>query len=103
MMELTEHLVVEASKAALGTTQVEVAGQAIRILTISLSIPAVDDLGFHRMHFEMALCQTGLKCGLEGLGFLLSPAMNQSIVCIPAPWEVWVCPCHPKIKRVMHK
>ena len=70
----------------------------IRILTISLSIPAVDDLGFHRMHFEMALCQTGLKCGLEGLGFLLSPAMNQSIVCIPAPWENMGM-CNPQSKN----
>jgi hypothetical protein len=66
------------------------------ILTSSLSIPAVDDLDLRRMHFEKALCQTGLKCGLESQGFLLTPAVNQSIVCIPAPREVRVCPCHPK-------
>src|SRR6201993_3078702 len=48
----------------------------IRILTFTLSVLAVDDLGFRRMHFQTALCQTCLKRGLDSLCFLLVSAVN---------------------------
>jgi hypothetical protein len=46
------------------------------MLASALSVLAVDDLGFRRMHFETALCQACLKCGLDDLGFMLDPAVN---------------------------
>ena len=59
----------------------------VRILAFALPVLAVDDLGFGRMQFQAALCQTRLKFGLEGLGFLLGPAVNQPIIGIPTPRE----------------
>jgi hypothetical protein len=32
----------------------------VRILASALIVPAVDDLGFHRTHLQMAFCQPGL-------------------------------------------
>jgi hypothetical protein len=37
------------------------------------------------MHFQAALCQALLKLCLESLSFLLVPAVDQPIVCIPTP------------------
>src|SRR5258707_3560131 len=62
----------------------------VRIRSCAISVLAVDDLGFCRMQFQAALCQARLKFGLEGLGFLLVPAVNQSIISIPTPREVHV-------------
>jgi hypothetical protein len=44
------------------------------------------------MQFQAALCQARLKFGLEGLGFLLVPEVNQSIISIPTPRKVRVRP-----------
>jgi Transposase len=59
-------------------------------LPLRLPILAVDDFGLVQMHFQMALCQPCLKRRLDSLHILLSPAVNQSIVCIPAPGTVRV-------------
>ena len=75
----------------------------VRILAFALSVPAVDDPGLRRMHFQTALRQPGLKRGLEGQGFLLRSAVNKPVISIPTPWEVGMCPCHPEIKCVMHE
>jgi hypothetical protein len=50
------------------------------------------------MHLQAALRQPCLKLRLESLSFLLVPAVDQPIVCIPTPRKVWVRPCHPEIK-----
>jgi len=55
------------------------------------------------MHLQMAFRQTCLKLRLEGFCFLLATAVHQSIICIPTPWEIRVCPCHPGIKRIVEK
>ena len=55
------------------------------------------------MHLQAALCQPCLKLRLESLSFLLVPAVDQPIVCIPTPRKVWMRPCHPEIKRVMQE
>ena len=55
------------------------------------------------MHLQAALCQPCLKLGLEGLRFLLVPAVHQPIVCIPTPREVGVRPRHPEIERVVQE
>jgi hypothetical protein len=55
------------------------------------------------MHLKPAFCQARLKLDLEGQGFLLSPAVDQPIVCVPAPWEVGVCPRYPEIECVVHE
>ena len=75
----------------------------VRILAFAVPVFAVDDLGFRRMHLQPALRQSGLKLGLEGLRFLLGPAVHQPIICIPTPREVRVCPCHPEIERVVQE
>src|SRR5215831_4579822 len=75
----------------------------IRIRSFAIAILAVDDLGFCRMQLQAALCQTRLKFGLDGLGFLLVPAVNQSIIRIPTPRKVRVRPRHPEIERVMQE
>ena len=51
----------------------------------------------------MAFRQTGLKVGLEGFGFSLRPAVNQSVICIPTPKQVGIGPLHPQVKRVMQE
>src|SRR5262245_12667072 len=48
----------------------------VRILASTLCIPAVDDPGLRRMHFEMALSQTCLKRSLDAFSFMLDPAVN---------------------------
>ena len=48
----------------------------IRILASAACVPAVDDPGLRRMHFEMALCQAYLKRGLDALGFMLDATVN---------------------------
>jgi hypothetical protein len=75
----------------------------IRILALAVRVFAVNDFGFGRMHFQMAFGQSGLKLKLQDLCFLLGTAVYQSVIRIPTPWEVRVCPCHPEIKRVMHE
>jgi L-lactate dehydrogenase (cytochrome) len=42
-----------------------------------------------------------LKIGLEGLRFLLGPAVNQPVIRIPTPRKVWVRPRHPEVERVV--
>jgi hypothetical protein len=56
----------------------------VRIPPFATAILAVDDFGLVRMHFTMALRQSRLKRRRDGLRFLLSPAVNQSIIRIPA-------------------
>ena len=75
----------------------------IRVPPFALTILTIDDLGFGRMHLQAALCQAGLKLSLEGFSFLLAVTVHQSVVCIPTPWKVWVCPCHPEIERIVEK
>src|SRR5215475_5612598 len=75
----------------------------VRILTFALSVLAVDDLGFRRMHFQTALRQTCLKRSHEGLGLLLVSTVNKTVIGIPTPRKVGICPRHPEIERVMHK
>src|SRR5215831_11106174 len=75
----------------------------VRVFVFPLSVFAVDDLGFRRMHLQVALRQPGLKRCLESFGFLLSTTVHQSVIRIPTPWEVRMCPRHPEIKRVVHK
>jgi len=59
----------------------------VRIRTFALPVPTVDDLGFRRMHFQAALCQAALEALPGELSFLLVPAVDQPIVCIPTPME----------------
>jgi hypothetical protein len=47
-----------------------------------------DDLGFRRMHFQVALRQPGWKLHLEGLRLVLRPTVHQPIVCISTPQEI---------------
>jgi hypothetical protein len=37
------------------------------------------------------------------LSLLLAPAVYQSVVCIPTPREVRVCPCHPQVERIVQE
>jgi hypothetical protein len=55
------------------------------------------------MHFQAAFRQARLKLCLEGLRFLLVPAVYQSVICIPTPRKVRVRPRHPEIERVMQE
>jgi hypothetical protein len=55
------------------------------------------------MHLQTAFRQARLKFRLEGLRLLLAPAVHQSIVSIPTPWEIRMCPCHPEVERVVKK
>ena len=55
------------------------------------------------MHLQAALRQASLKLRLERLCFLLVTAVHQSIVCIPTPREIRVCPRYPEIERVVEK
>ena len=67
------------------------------------SILAVDDLRLGRMQLQVALRQPCLKIGLEGLRFLLGPAVNQPVIRIPTPRKVWVRPRHPEVECVVQK
>ena len=51
----------------------------------------------------MAFCQSGLKLSHDGLCLPLGPAVHQSVVCIPTPRKLRVCPCHPQIKRIVQE
>ena len=75
----------------------------IRVLAPALPVFAVDDLGFRRMHLQTAFRQASLKLCLEGFRFLLATTVHQSIVCIPTPWEIGMCPRHPEVERVVKK
>jgi hypothetical protein len=55
------------------------------------------------MHLQTAFRQAGLKLRLEGFRFLLATAVHQSIVSIPTPWEIRMCPRHPEVERVVKK
>jgi hypothetical protein len=48
----------------------------IRILAFAISVFAVDNFGFRRMHLQVALRQPGLKLGLKSLCFLLAATVN---------------------------
>ena len=56
-----------------------------------------------RVHLKPAHLQPRLKLRPEGFRFILGPAVHQSVISIPTPRQVGVCPCHPKIKCVMQK
>src|SRR5216683_2378507 len=75
----------------------------IRICALTLTVLAVNDLGFGRMQLQAARCQAGVKFGLEGYRFLLTSAVHQPIIGIPTPREVGVGPRHPEIERVVEK
>jgi len=66
----------------------------VRIPAFALLVFAVDNLGFRRMHLQAALRQASLKLCFESLRFLLVTAVHQSVICIPTPREVRVCPRH---------
>ena len=55
------------------------------------------------MHLQVAIRQASLKLRLQRLCFLLVTAVNQSVVRIPTPREVRVCPRHPEIERIVEK
>ena len=55
------------------------------------------------MHLKSAHLQPRLKLRLYGLCFLLGPAVHQSVVSIPTPRKVGMCPPHPEIKRIMQE
>jgi hypothetical protein len=44
-----------------------------------------------------------LKFGPEGFCFALAAAVDQSIIGIPTPGKVGVCPRYPEIERIMHE
>ena len=75
----------------------------VRIRASALFVFAVDDFGLRWMHLQAALRQASLKLRLERLCFLFVTAVHQSIVCIPTPREIRVCPRHPEIERVVEK
>jgi hypothetical protein len=86
----------------------EVGGDFFQILPtegdghrIAFSVFTVDNPGFDRMQFQITLRQARLKTSLEGFGFLLSPAVNQSVICIPTPKQVGIGPLHPQVERVV--
>jgi hypothetical protein len=43
------------------------------------------------------------EIGLEGLRFLLGPAVNQPVIRLPTPRKVWVRPRHPEVERIVQK
>jgi hypothetical protein len=55
------------------------------------------------MHLQTAFRQAGLKLPLEGFRFLPTSAVHQSVIRIPTPWEIRMCPRHPDIERVVKK
>jgi hypothetical protein len=73
----------------------------VRVLVLTLLVFAVNNLGFRRMHLQVALRQPGLKLGLEGFCFLLGTAVCQPIVSIPTPREIRVRPRHPEVATGM--
>jgi len=75
----------------------------LRIASLATAVLAVNDLGLCRMHLQTAFGQTKLKLGHDDLRLLLAPAMHQSVVCIPTPRKLRVCPCHPQIERIMQE
>src|SRR5579871_785393 len=75
----------------------------IRIFALPLSVSAVNDFGFRRMHLQTALRQASLKRRFKCLRLLLVTAVHQPVICIPTPREARVRPCHPEIERVVHK
>jgi len=75
----------------------------IGIAFLATPILALDDFGLCRMHLQTAFGQTKLKLGHDDLRLLLTPAVYQSIVCIPTPRKLRVCPCHPQIERIVQE
>ena len=73
------------------------------MLFFATPVLAVNDLGFRRVQFQATDCEASLKIGLEGLRFLLGPAVNQPVIRIPTPRKVWVRPRHPEVERVVQK
>jgi hypothetical protein len=55
------------------------------------------------MQLQPAFRQSRLKRSLDGFRFLLGPAVHQSVISIPTPWEVGMCPFHPEIKCIMQE
>src|SRR5215467_5385838 len=75
----------------------------VRIRSSTPVVLAIDDLGLCRMHLKSARLQPRSKLGPNGLCFLLGPAVHQSVVSIPTPRKVGMCPRHPEIKRIMQE
>src|SRR5664279_1026146 len=55
------------------------------------------------MHFQLTFRETCRKHCFYGNGFRLRPTVYQAVICIPAPWEVWVPTCHPNVEHIMHE
>jgi len=68
-----------------------------------MNLLAVNDLGFRTVQFQATDCEASLKIGLEGLHFLLGPAVNKPVIRVPTPRKVWVRPRHPEVERVVQK
>lgn len=75
----------------------------IRIVTFALTVFAVNYPGLGRMYFQTTLQQPRFQRSLDGLRFLLSPAMHQSVIGIPTPGSVRQSFGHPDIKCIMHE
>src|SRR5579859_922945 len=75
----------------------------IRVFPFAPIVFAINDLGFGRMHLKSTFCQSSTKLRLEGLGLLFAPTVDKSIVGVPTPWKIRMCPRHPQIKRIMHE
>lgn len=55
------------------------------------------------MRLQPALRQSRLERGLEGFGFQLAPTVYQSVIRIPTPWQVGMCPLHPKVEGIVQE
>jgi hypothetical protein len=75
----------------------------VLITALSVLVLAVNDPGFGGMRLQLALCQSRLKRGLEGFGFLLTPTVHQSVIRIPTPRQVGMCPLHPKVESIVRR
>jgi hypothetical protein len=75
----------------------------VLITALSVLVLAVNDPGFGGMRLQLALCQSRLKRGLEGFGFLLTPTVHQSVIRIPTPRQVGMCPLHPKVESIVQE
>src|ERR1035438_6488155 len=47
--------------------------------------------------------QWRLKLHLKSFRFLPTAAVHQSVIRIPTPWEIGMCPRHPEVERVVKK
>jgi hypothetical protein len=75
----------------------------VRVFAPALPLLTVDNFGFRRMHLQTAFRQARLQLHVEGFRLLLTAAVYQSVIRIPTPWEIRMCPCHSGIERVVKK